>query len=562
MGKENVKGATNVKKGAAKPGSAQKKSAEPAKPSKQVLDKVSALKTAPIASMAAEVHPPMDPADDARLWLLAGLYESGPRGLEPFAVACLPGVLKAIGSKKAGPRNAAQAAWTSLSAKLAPSSAPLELRALFAAADAEMPWQTRTAALRRMSALCSTAPSQVAACLPAVIPVVTACLWDTKKEVSAAATEALNEALELCGNRDIEALLPALASAARHPNEVPECVHALAATTFVQSVDAPTLAIVVPLLSRALSDRSPGATALKRLAALTICNMSKLVDDPRDAAPFLPTLLPGLVKLADELADPEARSVCERSVELMRRLEQRCAAAADTDAIEHVVKQAVAPAASANELVLSHTAATGAALAGRHCFEADAWTEALEPVLAPWAPKGVDVPAIVETARLTAKEKAALPDDEAANDAEDTAEELCNCNFTLAYGSKILLHNTHLKLKRGFKYGLLGANDSGKTSLMRSIANAQLEGFPPPDQLRTVFVEADILGELSHLACLDYIFNDARIQACGVPRDDVAAMMLRVGFSQKMLTDPVTTLSGGWRMKLALSRAMLQRADV
>jgi len=97
---------------------------------------------------------------------------------------------------------------------------------------------------------------------------------------------------------------------------------------------------------------------------------------------------------------------------------------------------------------------------------------------------------------------------------------------------------------------------------MRSIANAQLDGFPSPDQVRTVFVEADILGELSHLACLDYIFNDARIQACGVPRDEVASMMLKVGFSEKMLSDPVTTLSGGWRMKLALSRAMLQRADV
>ena len=35
-------------------------------------------------------------------------------------------------------------------------------------------------------------------------------------------------------------------------------------------------------------------------------------------------------------------------------------------------------------------------------------------------------------------------------------------------------------------------------------------------------------------------------------------MMEKVGFSKKMMTDPVTTLSGGWRMKLALSRAMLQ----
>ena len=65
-----------------------------------------------------------------------------------------------------------------------------------------------------------------------------------------------------------------------------------------------------------------------------------------------------------------------------------------------------------------------------------------------------------------------------------------------------------MKLKRGHKYGLLGGNDCGKTTLMRSISNGQLEGFPPADEVKTVFVEADILGELSHYACIDYIFND------------------------------------------------------
>jgi elongation factor 3 len=41
---------------------------------------------------------------------------------------------------------------------------------------------------------------------------------------------------------------------------------------------------------------------------------------------------------------------------------------------------------------------------------------------------------------------------------------------------------------------LLGGNDCGKTTLMRAITNEQIEGFPPPSELRTVFVEADIQG--------------------------------------------------------------------
>jgi elongation factor 3 len=57
-------------------------------------------------------------------------------------------------------------------------------------------------------------------------------------------------------------------------------------------------------------------------------------------------------------------------------------------------------------------------------------------------------------------------------------------------------------LKRGKRYGLLGPNDCGKTTLMRAIANNQVEGFPDTNSVRTVFVEADIKGEKSNLSCV------------------------------------------------------------
>merc|ERR1719377_249111 len=77
---------------------------------------------------------------------------------------------------------------------------------------------------------------------------------------------------------------------------------------------------------------------------------------------------------------------------------------------------------------------------------------------------------------------------EEAKEEADDAEQLCDCQFSLAYGNKVLLNQTKLKLKRGYRYGLCGKNDSGKTSLMRAIADGQLEGFPPPTELRTMFV--------------------------------------------------------------------------
>lgn len=41
---------------------------------------------------------------------------------------------------------------------------------------------------------------------------------------------------------------------------------------------------------------------------------------------------------------------------------------------------------------------------------------------------------------------------------EEEGEDLCNCEFSLAYGGKILLNNARLHLKRGQRYGLCGVS--------------------------------------------------------------------------------------------------------
>lgn len=116
------------------------------------------------------------------------------------------------------------------------------------------------------------------------------------------------------------------------------------------------------------------------------------------------------------------------------------------------------------------------------------------------------------------------------DDDEDDAEELCNCLFTLAYGTHILLHNTKMKLKRGKVYGLLGGNDSGKSTIMRAITNNQVEGFPDTNEVRTVFVEVDIQGEQSHLSCIEYVFVDEKIQVLGCTNEEVKDIIAKVAW--------------------------------
>lgn len=88
---------------------------------------------------------------------------------------------------------------------------------------------------------------------------------------------------------------------------------------------------------------------------------------------------------------------------------------------------------------------------------------------------------------------------------------------------------------------------------MRSIANGQLEGFPPKDQLRTVYVEHDIDASESNVPVVEYVYSDPILQDASHPaHQQVEEVLTSVGFTQEMQQAPVSSLSGGWKMKLAL----------
>ncbi len=58
--------------------------------------------------------------------------------------------------------------------------------------------------------------------------------------------------------------------------------------------------------------------------------------------------------------------------------------------------------------------------------------------------------------------------------------------------------------------------------------------------------------------CLDHV-DKALAQ---VPRDKIREQLLEVGFDSSRQKEVVGSLSGGWKMKLELARAMLYNADL
>jgi len=435
---------------------------------------------------------------------------------------------------------------------------------IFAQLPVEKKWQIRELALQCLAKFNKTAPRQLGDALPEVIPEVTACMWDTKKQVKSAATEAMKSALEVIGNKDIEHMTDQILVAITKPKEVPEIMHKMAGVTFVQSVESPALAMVVPLLLRGLREKQ---TATKRQSAVIINNMSKLVDNPIDAAPFLPLLLPALETNASSIADPEAREVTERAVAQLNRLkglaDKQMSVRGDISKLDGEFKKAfeIADGDSGLDLIVKFASSIATTMMDLQYMEDVQWKKHVASQFAGYIDTA-KAEESTERVRVEAEKMLVIPEED---DDDDDAEELCNCTFTLAYGTKILLHNTKMKLKRGHRYGLLGPNDCGKTTLMRAIANNQVEGFPDVTQVRTVFVEADIQGEQSHLSCVDYVCVDEKIKAMGISKDEVRTVLNSVGFTEDGKAKPdhaVSTLSGGWRMKLALARAMLQKADI
>jgi len=137
-------------------------------------------------------------------------------------------------------------------------------------------------------------------------------------------------------------------------------------------------------------------------------------------------------------------------------------------------------------------------------------------------------------------------------------DDLCNVEFSLAYGGMILLNSAKLHVRRGHIYGLLGHNGCGKSTLMRAIANKQLDEFP--QDIKTCFVDHDIDGSDATDTVLEWINADK--QLAHLSADEKKKQLDELEFTEEMQGWAIGSLSGGWKMKLALARAVLSGADM
>ena len=163
--------------------------------------------------------------------------------------------------------------------------------------------------------------------------------------------------------------------------------------------------------------------------------------------------------------------------------------------------------------------------------------------------------------------------------------------FSVSVAGRPLIEDSPLKLVVGHRYGLCGRNGIGKTVFLSALARNEIEGINPDchvacveqeidhltrDKNRTVLdvvLEVDIerkklLAEVEKLvgkpasgALPELYARLAEIESDAAPAK--AAMILHgLGVSEEMQKRPLSSLSGGWRMRVVLARALFSEPDL
>ena len=135
-------------------------------------------------------------------------------------------------------------------------------------------------------------------------------------------------------------------------------------------------------------------------------------------------------------------------------------------------------------------------------------------------------------------------------------------HISLNFGLKQLLDDVTLYLNEGDKIGIIGINGTGKSSLLRVLAGQQV-----PDQGAVSLdpnVQVCFLPQNPEMVAgatvLEQVFHDFSPDTRALLEYEAKAMLTRLGITD--FTQPVDTLSGGQRKRVALAAVLLHPADV
>lgn len=165
-------------------------------------------------------------------------------------------------------------------------------------------------------------------------------------------------------------------------------------------------------------------------------------------------------------------------------------------------------------------------------------------------------------------------------------------NARLMRGEHVLLEGASLTLHKGQKAGIIGRNGSGKTSMFACLTGQiglDAGDIQMPEDLRCAWMKQETAGSarsaIDHVIDGDERFRDieAQLQKAEDDHDGHAIARLHaeldkidgysitvraeqllagLGFSTETFANPVSSFSGGWRVRLNLAAALMAPSDL
>ena len=161
-------------------------------------------------------------------------------------------------------------------------------------------------------------------------------------------------------------------------------------------------------------------------------------------------------------------------------------------------------------------------------------------------------------------------------------------SFNISAAGKVLFQDAAFNIAHGKRYGLIGANGRGKSTLLKMIASNDMKLPPRVDFL---YVEQEVVADNTpavdavlradkvrwslmeeerdltqavdngdedpkKLARLQEVYEELSSMGADSSEAKARRILYGLGFDVEMQTKPTKMFSGGWRMRISLARAL------
>uniref|UniRef100_A0A8C1XW13 ATP-binding cassette sub-family F member 3 n=1 Tax=Cyprinus carpio TaxID=7962 RepID=A0A8C1XW13_CYPCA len=201
---------------------------------------------------------------------------------------------------------------------------------------------------------------------------------------------------------------------------------------------------------------------------------------------------------------------------------------------------------------------------------------------------------LLEELRASASQASSKKENRVDSSGKNRSYDIRIENFDVSFGERCLLQGAELSLASGRRYGLIGRNGLGKTTLLKMLASRSLR---VPLHISILHVEQEVAGDdtvaLQSVLESDTVreellkeertlnahiangtadgLESVRLSEIYAKLEEIEAdkaparasvILAGLGFSAIMQQQTTKEFSGGWRMRLALARALFARPDL